>query len=219
MKKISFIFLLIFVCFTFSCKTVDDKNINFDVKINSEKEVIEIYPVFKNSSVSKGVIISFTSSELNLDDFDLKLDQEKTFYELSLDKITQNEFYLRNYYLDTTTSYDKVVKINLIDYVKEINDFSKKILDRDNYITEMVISLDTKTPFAATNDERFSVKASNSKDYNYIYVDFEVKNGYKLFSLAKVIINDEMAKESLEVSSDNLSARIKIKDPNWSDIY
>lgn len=112
---------------------------------------------------------------------------------------------------------------------KESNDENNNIVDDNSgedkpselneIISEVRFSLDSQEYIVTSDSNQYEATYIKDKDYLYLIVEVDAKEGYSFNENTKVYINDNLQEDHLTLSDNHKKITYKIKDPNWTPTY
>lgn len=126
-----------------------------------------------------------------------------------------------------SSAKEKIVNYTFRGYIKKTNGtiiYSNQQETVNIDSRKIIFSVDIKYAvkdnvyLVTSSNPDYDVKLTNSSDYNYIYFTVTAKNSLVFLSYLNVFINDKQISKSDYTIEDNI-LNIKIKDPNWGDIF
>lgn len=99
------------------------------------------------------------------------------------------------------------------------NSGEDKPSESDEIISEVRFSLDSQEYIVTSDSNQYEATYIKDKDYLYLIVEVDAKEGYSFNENTKVYINDNLQEDHLTLSDNHKKITYKIKDPNWTPTY
>ena len=91
--------------------------------------------------------------------------------------------------------------------------------ETDEIVLEVRFNLDSEKYIVTSDSDQYEATYVEDKDYLYLIVEIDAKEGFSFNENTKVYINDNLQEDHISLSDNHKKITYKIKDPNWTPTY